>query len=230
MSMRGVDATATSETRDLRAPSWRWVDVAIAFCLLASLLVVQFTLVLSDARSGDRLGLQLFGLFPTIVTAYTVIWLAHRRGMTLEGFGFNRARIVLPALLAWIVAVLAGPLVVGLGVLAAGEVTRALGALLVSPAVLIILGMVVIAPVVEEVIFRALLFRWLRQRGPFLPAALASGLIFAAFHLEAATIVPLTITGVAFAWAYNRTGSLWASIIPHAGLNALVLFALVTQQ
>ena len=60
-------------------------------------------------------------------------------------------------------------------------------------------GMIIVAPVVEEITFRALLFRGLRQRWPLPPAAFLSGFVFAAFHLSATTLVPLTLTGIAIA-------------------------------
>jgi membrane protease YdiL (CAAX protease family) len=52
--------------------------------------------------------------------------------------------------------------------------------------------------------------------------------VFAAFHLDVAQLIPLVLVGLLFAYAYERTGSLWCSVAPHAGLNAtfcLVLFA-----
>jgi len=156
------------------------------------------------------------------------------RGMTLGGFGFNRRRILLPAFFAWVAALAAGPLAAYLLGVAASmapslaiDLRARLDVFLVPGLLLLAFSIVVVAPIVEEITFRALLFRWLRQRWPLWPAALLSGLVFASFHLEAATLLPLTIAGMALAWAYDRTGSLWASIVPHAGLNALFLAARV---
>jgi membrane protease YdiL (CAAX protease family) len=56
---------------------------------------------------------------------------------------------------------------------------------------------------------------------------LLSGFVFAAFHLSATTLIPLTLTEIAFAWAYARTGSTGVAILPHAGLNAIVFIVLV---
>ena len=36
------------------------------------------------------------------------------------------------------------------------------------------------------------------------------------------------IVGFVFAWSYERSGSLWGSIVPHGGLNALTLLVAFT--
>ena len=36
-------------------------------------------------------------------------------------------------------------------------------------------------------------------------------------------MIPLAVFGVALAWLYDRTGSLWPSVIAHAINNALAL-------
>ena len=233
---RGLLAVRAPQAR-LSRPDRRWhaTDVALTFALLVGLMLLQLTLVLAGVRPDEPLGLeaQAFRFFPTVLTAYAVLWFARVRGMTLGGFGFNRRRILLPAFFAWLVAVFAGPLIVLL-LGAVGAVAPALAALdlrgrldilLVPGVALLAFAVIVVAPVVEEITFRALLFRWLRQRWALWPAALLSGLVFAAFHLDASTLLPLTLAGAAFAWAYDRTGSLWASITPHAGLNALFFAA-----
>lgn len=220
----------TGPRLDHRSRPWHWNDVMVGLALLAGLMVAQTMLVLQLREGGvGPVQLQVLRLFPTVLTAYGVLWLAHWRGFTLGEFGFTRRRILWPAFIAWTVCIASGPLVSRLLAFAAIDVEGVLDLLRVPGLIALAVGIVVVAPVVEEVIFRALVFRWIRQRWALWPAALLSGLVFAAFHLDPVTLVPLTLTGVALAWAYDRTGSLWASIVPHAGLNALVLLALVVQ-
>lgn len=98
---------------------------------------------------------------------------------------------------------------------------------------------VVAAPVVEELVFRAGLFRFCvwcgrlaKGRGtgnavasPVFPAvsALASGAVFAAVHLHAATFLPLWFLGVAFAWLYWKSGTLFSSMLCHFLFNLVNL-------
>ena len=89
----------------------------------------------------------------------------------------------------------------------------------------------VIAPVLEEVIFRMGLFnfcRWVGRKlkreteGKFpLVAALVSGAVFAAVHLHAATFVPLWFLGVAFAGLYWKSGTIFSSMLCHFLFNLI---------
>ncbi|QDU70041.1 CPBP family intramembrane glutamic endopeptidase [Engelhardtia mirabilis] len=76
------------------------------------------------------------------------------------------------------------------------------------------------APLFEELAFRAALFGGLRRRLPFLPAALISGGLFGMAHVyEPAGMLGIAWVGVALAWIYERTRSIWAPILVHALFN-----------
>ena len=89
----------------------------------------------------------------------------------------------------------------------------------------------VVAPVLEEIIFRMGLFnlcRWIGRKmkreteGKFpLVAALVSGAVFAAVHLHAATFVPLWFLGVAFAGLYWKSGTIFSSMLCHFLFNLI---------
>jgi uncharacterized protein len=77
----------------------------------------------------------------------------------------------------------------------------------------------VVAPVTEELIFRAGLFRYLHTR-VMRPFALAvPALLFAALHGNIAAFVPLLALGLFFALAYERTGRIGVPMIAHALFN-----------
>ena len=98
---------------------------------------------------------------------------------------------------------------------------------------------VLLAPVLEELVFRMGLFRlclWCGRRikkadaevwngTPAFPvvSALISGAVFAAVHLHAATFVPLWFLGVAFAWLYWKSGSVFSSMLCHFLFNLVNL-------
>jgi membrane protease YdiL (CAAX protease family) len=101
-------------------------------------------------------------------------------------------------------------------------------ALLVSPPGLpsiaaIILLVCVVVPVLEETLFRGVLYRALRRQWPFLPAAMGSGLVFAAGHLSAGAFPPMLILGILLAYLYERSGSLLAPAVAHGAFNAFNL-------
>jgi uncharacterized protein len=84
---------------------------------------------------------------------------------------------------------------------------------------------VVVAPIAEELLFRAGLFRFLRTRVPRWVAIGLPAVIFAVLHSNLAALAPLVMLAVVFAIAYERTGRIAVPIIAHAlfNLNTLLL-------
>lgn len=86
--------------------------------------------------------------------------------------------------------------------------------------------LVVLAPAVEELLFRGLLHRRLRALLPPRQALLASAATFALIHPPHA-FVPTFFLGLATAFEYERTGRLSAAMVTHGSYNlALMAFVL----
>ena len=85
-----------------------------------------------------------------------------------------------------------------------------------------------LAPVVEETLFRGLLFPTVRDLGWPRAALWGQAVLFGAIHANAAAFLPLTLFGATLAWLYVRTGNLLAPIAAHAVFNLapFVLLAL----
>jgi membrane protease YdiL (CAAX protease family) len=89
------------------------------------------------------------------------------------------------------------------------------------------------APVVEEILFRGVLFQALRDYfGQYMASvwsvllsAGASGLVFGAAHLEPHTLPLLVFMGIALAYIFQSTRSIYASMMVHGLLNGLALAA-----
>jgi membrane protease YdiL (CAAX protease family) len=96
-----------------------------------------------------------------------------------------------------------------------------------SPAILatMIALAVVIAPVTEELIFRAGLFRYVRGRLPRWAALVMPAVFFAVLHVNWSTLdglasfAPLAVLAFVFSLAYERTGRIGPSIVAHALFN-----------
>ena len=94
-----------------------------------------------------------------------------------------------------------------------------------------LLGTVVLTPVLEELAFRGLLFATLRRRLPLVAAAPASAAVFALAHgYGVLGFLAVFWSGLVWAVAYEKTGSLLPSIAAHAvdnlGASLSVLLAL----
>jgi membrane protease YdiL (CAAX protease family) len=83
-----------------------------------------------------------------------------------------------------------------------------------------LLGTIVFAPVFEEIVFRGLLYGTLRRRLGWPVAAALSAVVFAAAHgYGAAGFASVFASGVLWAVAYERTGSVLPGIAAHAANN-----------
>lgn len=92
--------------------------------------------------------------------------------------------------------------------------------------VLGVLSVAVLAPLLEEVLFRgAIQGLLMRLFGRPWPAIIVAALIFGVFHMNPVQIVYATLLGIIFGWIYYRTGSLLSVIVGHVLNNS---FAVVT--
>ena len=90
-----------------------------------------------------------------------------------------------------------------------------------------VLSMVLLAPIVEEITFRGLLFGALAPRMGVLASAFLTALLFGAVHGDLVLFPTLAALGLINALAYAATGNLWVPIALHAANNTLGAIALV---
>src|SRR5215510_936517 len=87
---------------------------------------------------------------------------------------------------------------------------------------------VIWAPLGEEVAFRGVLYPALRSRFGVAPAAAMSAAVFALAHgYGVLGFVAVFWSGVLWAFAYERTGSLWPGIIAHSAGNAMATVGVI---
>lgn len=100
-----------------------------------------------------------------------------------------------------------------------------------------IIIVIFLAPFVEEVLFRGLVFGNLKDKSRFL-AYTVSCLLFAFLHVWQFAVVKQDMTyfllmaqylvpGLVLAWAYDYSETLWTSILLHAAANALSMWTLL---
>ena len=91
--------------------------------------------------------------------------------------------------------------------------------------VLFLLG-VFIAPLAEEIYFRGLLFPVIKGHLGLAGGIIVSGLIFGVMHFDLLRFLPLALGGMALAYLYHKTNSLYATITAHGVWNGIMLFLL----
>ncbi len=88
---------------------------------------------------------------------------------------------------------------------------------------------IVAAPFAEELVMRGLVFGGLASRVGIVPAALVSGILFGALHVDVFAFGPLAAEGCILALAYARSGNLLVPIALHATMNAIAFWPTVTE-
>jgi membrane protease YdiL (CAAX protease family) len=83
------------------------------------------------------------------------------------------------------------------------------------------IGTIVLAPLVEELLFRGVAYKAIRERGYPRLALAFSSLLFGIIHVNVPTLVPLTAFAIVLGLLYERTGTLLAPIAAHAMFNAI---------
>lgn len=206
--------------------------IGIGLFMLAAAVIQSF-----DARKMPPEGRlnQLIALYAAWTFAWLgAIWLVftRRRGLSFADLGYHvpeqkwAVRAVgfgfaaLPV--AFTLFLLLRPVV---GVETAGDLRSVFGgdAFTGIHAVAILLYAGFLVPIAEELLFRGLLFRWVRQRLDFWPAALITATIFGLAHQRIDQMIIVGLLGLPLAWLTEKSRSLVPAILMHQTYNSLML-------
>ena len=179
-------------------------------------------------------GLFLIGsqvIWWALVMGYVYMLITRQYGLTfahafrLEGKADYRYYIPLGVLLAFAVAIVGG-------LLPMPESDTPFDELLRDPVNLAVLGVfaVLFAPMLEEVIFRGLLFEPFEARMGSVAAVAITSIPFSLMHGDQydwrwQNLLLLTVVAAIFGILRTRTRSLWPPILVHTGYNATLVIA-----
>lgn len=96
-------------------------------------------------------------------------------------------------------------------------------------ALLTLLGGVV-APIKEEMLFRGLIYPPLREAHGKGRGILLTAIFFAMLHFDIIRFLPLFLGGIVLTWLYERSSSIWPSVVAHGTWNILMAAALWIQR
>ena len=82
---------------------------------------------------------------------------------------------------------------------------------------------IIVAPIIEEIVFRGLFYKTLKNFIPFVQASIISSLIFAIIHENILSLTILFLLSLYLTWIYERTNSILYSILTHSIFNFLNL-------
>jgi membrane protease YdiL (CAAX protease family) len=224
--------------------TWRWweaIGVYLGCWFVASLVSLPIFLVVHPEAVANIVASAVIAI---VNVALLLLWLSRRhpgwagaigfpsRPLPEIGAGVGFGLILYPAV-ALGVGVLINVIlqeITGRSVTTPEQVPSHLGPFGV---VATILYGIVIAPIHEELFFRGILFRSIRDRQGFAAAAWGSGLAFGLVHYIPAPFVDslllmsvMVFTGFALAFLYERRGNIVAPIFAHATFNTIGLLAI----
>lgn len=82
----------------------------------------------------------------------------------------------------------------------------------------------VISPIYEEIFYRGFIYRWLRTRIGFIGSILLSSAVFSIAHIPTYNVMPIAFfSGIIFALVYEKTNSIWPSVIIHGLTNGILV-------
>jgi membrane protease YdiL (CAAX protease family) len=87
---------------------------------------------------------------------------------------------------------------------------------------------ILLAPVVEEMLFRGIFYPAIKQAGFPRVALFGTAFLFAAYHSNLMTFVPLYLLAILLTVVYETTDNLLSAILLHAWFNAVNFAVLIT--
>lgn len=224
--------------------TWGWFEAVGVYFLAflgGGLATLPIILALGDTTVDGAIGrseIIATIVADVVITGILVAWLARwhrewRAAMVFPKragvgrqllFGTIAGAILVPAVLlvSFGIQVLLGQ-ISGQDVVTPDQIAPGLSP---SASLLLVVLAVVVAPVSEEFFFRGVLFRTVRDRHGFWPAAFASAIPFGLVHYVSAPAVDalllqvtMVFTGLGFAWIYDRRGTILAPVVAHVVFN-----------
>jgi membrane protease YdiL (CAAX protease family) len=226
--------------------TWTWKDVlamalgSVALILMGAILIGSFTNTnplngsITETPSlifnAGMAGLEAFGLFASVYLLGI-----KRRKLSWADVGFR------PTTRKWLLsALLLALLFIPIIAIIAMIIQLALGLPLENPQLdflipdqftwlgaigMLLLGGIIV-PIAEELFFRGVLYNWLRGSFGIWVAVPGSALVFGLLHGEISVAGATFVMGLVLAWFYERSNSLWPSILIHVVNNSFKLFLL----
>ena len=220
-----------------------WSRAAVLRLMTSVLLTLCFGVILSsaalhflkDVKGVDQEFVGMI-LFTASFQGAAVVWIhffLKEQGVTWkEGFGFVNAparavvlavgigAVALPVVLGW--NQLAAELLMRMGVKPETQqaVQRLQAGMTMGQQVYLAIVAVVLAPLVEELLFRGIIYPTVKQAGYPRIALWGTAVMFGAIHANLASFLPLAIFALILSWAYERTNNLLAPMVVHGMFNA----------
>lgn len=217
-----------------RGDGWRIALLAFLAYIIANIIVAAVVIIANDGELGLGGTIANFFAIATALVGSVLVVNRFRPKHTLTTLGFKpttRNWLLIAAAIGVVAparGLLLQPLAERYPALNAGVDLLEQMLVFDDPVYMVIVAAfgVLFVPIYEEFFFRAFVQNILHGKWGRWVGIIGSGLAFGLFHiipLQAISAVPL---GIAAAWLYERTNSLWPAIVLHV-VNNLLTFAMI---
>lgn len=216
------------------------LDKTVLIMIIAGIAVVYLLMMIINSSIYILHGQTKISYYYSIIASNSlfvllILVIKFRKKITWAELGIKYVKF-LPALkdvlkvwgLTWLIHIIYMLIIFSQGII---PEDNTLSELLEKPTILFFIANIVLiaiaAPIIEETLFRGLLFSSLRTYFGLWTAIVISAAVFSALHFELIGFVPRLTLGIGLGYLYVKTGSLFPSIGLH-GLNNFVAVILVS--
>lgn len=193
-------------------------SIAIYLTLVRSVLIIPFYIVFmrKDIRRDKEFGR------PTEYTPYNKLWLLILPVMgVVMCLAFNNLVVMMMDLVEDGINALMDSMDINFDFDAFASFEESSSLIYSAPIVVQVLVTSVAAPLVEELLFRGIVYKRLRTIMNITPAMIISAALFGLVHGNMVQFVYAFLIGLIFAFVYEKFKTIWAPIILHASANML---------
>lgn len=217
-------------------PIWTWKQFAITMILLfgmTPLLIEQHLHNFLEQSwgntlySGTSIGLVLAVVFMTVLYFVAI----RPQALSIETLGLRRISwkdsniILLWTVLLIVLSIIIVVVQTYVGIGVSNTKTESLQRDLSLISILIAFGSAaIVSPIYEEIFYRGFLYRFFQERFGVGIGMIVSAGIFTLAHLPTTnTLLVNFVSGLVFAWVYERTNSIYSSMVIHGTFNGLAV-------
>lgn len=208
------------------------VYIAMQLSSLIGVPIVTYigTLLGIELREMQQLSVVYWLVFSFSITLVIVLFILRKDSNANEN-RFDRAPASLLSSIGWSIAgvfmaliaqSIAANIEAALGIEMGSENTKQIINIIEKFPIVILISSI-IGPILEEIVFRKIIFGSLYKKFNFFISAVLSSVIFALAHFEPEHILLYSAMGLTFAYLYVKTNRIIVPILAHVAMNTMVV-------
>ncbi|BAC15273.1 hypothetical conserved protein [Oceanobacillus iheyensis HTE831] len=231
-----------SENSYFNQSAWSWKELFMLLTLVLVLIpfFIEYLLMnyLTEVFQNELYSGTLIGLIMSIIFTLGVYFIAIRpKSLSWKEVGFQRfSTSYWGPLIGWTMVLIIGSILLSVIVEwifnmgTDNSKTDSLQTRLTTMNIVIaFVSAAIISPIYEEIFYRGFLYRWIRTKYGLLAGMLMSSFIFMLVHIPTFNSLPYTfLSGLIFAWTYEKTQSIYPAMIIHGLFNGLAILLTAT--